>query len=91
MLCPCTWVGDPVTTIDGLSNPPRTADELFAWWFEGCNDQDYLFEVAEGEIIQEATGGEICYVVATDDGGMTFLNVEYSTTDGTDIIITVTD
>ena len=91
VLCPCEYVGDPVNTIQGLYNPPMTADELWAWWFDEFFDVAYLFTVEEGEVIQEATGDMICYAVATSDQGETFLNVGYSTTDGTDIIITVSD
>ena len=91
VLCPCEYVGDPVNTIQGLSNPPMTADELWAWWFDEFNDLEYVFNVAAGEVYTEATGDMICYAVATSDGGETFINVEYSTTDGTDITITVTD
>jgi len=91
VLCPCEYVGDPVNTIQGLYNPPMTADELWAWWFDEFNEEGYVFAVTDGEVIQEATGDVICYAVATNDGGMTFLNVEYSTTDGTDITITVSD
>lgn len=68
-----------------------TADELWAWWFEEFVDGEYIFNVVEGEVVQEAIGDMICYAVATSDQGETFLNVEYSTTDGTDITITVSD
>ena len=91
LLCPCEYVGDPVNTIQGLYNPPMTADELWAWWFDEFSEGEYAFFVMDGEVVQEATGDMICYAVASSDGGGTFLNVEYSTTDGTDITITVSD
>ena len=91
LLCPCEYVGDPVNTIQGLYNPPMTADELWAWWRDEFSEGEYAFFVMDGEVVQEATGDMICYAVATNDAGETFLNVEYSTTDGTDITITVSD
>ena len=87
-LTPCEWIGDPVDTISGLYNPPLPPEELWPNSVE-------VVSFVEGEQMNEPEIDLICYAVALyydariDD--FVYLTVNYSTTDGTNIIITVTD
>ena len=85
----CGDIGDPVDTIQGLYNPPLTPQEIFEGLLEQTFDCD-IINFADGEQQDEPYMDIICYAIATYDGE-TFFTIDYSTTDGTDIIITVTD
>jgi len=91
-LCPCEYVGDYVDTIQGLYNPPMTQQELYDYWMEENINWEFSTFVGyeNGEFYGIMECEWPCYAVAMDYQG-NFLTVNYSTTTGSDITITVSD
>ena len=89
LLIPCEDVGGSVTSISELYNPPMTNEELLGIWAE-TQDDDYHLWYEDGEPQGEINGDRIAYAVATYDWE-NFFTVNYSTTTGSDITITVSD
>ena len=88
-LVSCVDIGDPVTTIQGLYTPPLTPQEIFEGSIEYVWESD-MIDFIDGEQQSEPVFDTICYAVATMDGE-TFLTINYSTTTGSDITITISD
>lgn len=89
LLIPCEDVGGSVTSISELYNPPMTNEELLGIWAE-IQDFDYYLLYMAGEPQGEIKGDRIAYAVATYDWE-NFFTVNYSTTTGSDITITISD
>jgi len=90
VIIPCIAVGDPVDTISGLYNPPMTPQEFLEYIMEG-GEYDHV-DIIEGE----PQGGfeyfdMICYAIAYDEYEDRFYTIDYSTTTGSDITITISD
>jgi len=89
LLIPCEDVGGSVTSISELYNPPMTNEELLGIWAE-IQDSDYYLLYMDGEPQGEINGDRIAYAVATYDWE-NFFTINYSTTTGSDITITISD
>ena len=89
---PCMFVGDYVDTIQGLYNPPMTQQELYDYWMEENINWEFTTRLVyrDGEFYGLMECEWPCYAVAKDNQG-NFLTVNYSTTTGSDITITVSD
>lgn len=89
LIIPCEDVGDPVDTISGLYNPPMTPQEFVEYISEG-GVYGYV-DIEDGELIDESYLDVICYAIAYDIHEDLFYTINYSTTTGSDITITVSD
>lgn len=88
-IIPCEVVGDPVDTISGLYNPPMTPQEFYEYIMEG-GDNDYV-DINDGEPMNDLYFDMICYAIAYDYYEDRFYTINYSTTNGSDITITISD
>lgn len=89
----CINLGVTVTSISELYNPPLTNEELIEMIDELIDEDGYCVTYGDGEIISDDISGDcIGYAVAVDTFDYEhFFTVNYSTTNGSDITITVSD